>query len=238
MRTPLSMASPAPTIIVIEDETSMRWLLKTILAAQGYLVVEAETGQRGLVEAGTRKPDLVILDLGLPDMDGAQVIKCLREWSQIPIVVLSARDQESQKVKALGAGADDYLTKPFGAAELLARVRVALRHAARIAGSAGESEFSVGPLKVDLLNRKVWVADREVHLTPIEYRLLSVLVKHAGKTLTHRQLLHAVWGSARADSSHYLRIYMGQLRRKLEADSARPRFLLTEVGVGYRLAAE
>jgi two-component system KDP operon response regulator KdpE len=148
-------------------------------------------------------------------MDGAQVIKCLREWSQIPIVVLSARDQESQKVKALDAGADDYLTKPFGAAELLARVRVALRHAARVAGSAGESEFSVGPLKVDLLNRKVWVADREVHLTPIEYRLLSVLVKHAGKTLTHRQLLHAVWGSARADSSHYLRIYMGQLRRKL-----------------------
>jgi two-component system KDP operon response regulator KdpE len=216
----------------------MRRLLKTILAAQGYLVVEAETGRRGLVEAGTCKPDLVILDLGLPDMDGAQVIKCLREWSQIPIVVLSARDQESQKVKALDAGADDYLTKPFGAAELLARVRVALRHAARIAGSAGESEFSVGPLKVDLLNRKVWVADREVHLTPIEYRLLSVLVKHAGKTLTHRQLLHAVWGSARADSSHYLRIYMGQLRRKLEADPARPHFLLTEAGVGYRLVAE
>jgi two-component system, OmpR family, KDP operon response regulator KdpE len=238
MRTPLSMASPAPTIIVIEDETSMRRLLKTILAAQGYLVVEAETGRRGLVEAGTRKPDLVILDLGLPDMDGAQVIKCLREWSQIPIVVLSARDQESQKVKALDTGADDYLTKPFGAEELLARVRVALRHAARVTGSAGESEFSVGPLKVDLLNRKVWVADREVHLTPIEYRLLSVLVKHAGKTLTHRQLLHAVWGSARADSSHYLRIYMGQLRRKLEADPARPHFLLTEAGVGYRLAAE
>ena len=232
------MASPAPIIIVIEDETSMRRLLKTILAAQGYLVVEAETGRRGLVEAGTRKPDLVILDLGLPDMDGVQVIKCLREWSQIPIVVLSARDQESQKVKALDTGADDYLTKPFGAAELLARVRVALRHAARVAGSAGESEFSVGPLKVDLLNRKVWVADREVHLTPIEYRLLSVLVKHAGKTLTHRQLLHAVWGSARADSSHYLRIYMGQLRRKLEADPARPHFLLTEAGVGYRLAAE
>ena len=216
----------------------MRRLLKTILTAQGYLVIEAEAGRRGLIEAGTRKPDLVILDLGLPDMDGAQVIKCLREWSQIPIVVLSARDQESQKVKALDAGADDYLTKPFGAAELLARVRVALRHAARIAGSAGESEFSVGPLKVDLLNRKVWVADREVHLTPIEYRLLSVLVKHAGKTLTHRQLLHAVWGSAHADSSHYLRIYMGQLRRKLEADPARPHFLLTEAGVGYRLAAE
>jgi two-component system, OmpR family, KDP operon response regulator KdpE len=232
------MASPAPTIILIEDETSMRRLLKTILTAQGYLVVEAEAGRRGLIEAGTRKPDLVILDLGLPDMDGAQVIKQLREWSQIPIVVLSARDQEQQKVAALDAGADDYLTKPFGAAELLARVRVALRHAARIAGSAGESEFSVGPLKVDLLNRKVWVADREVHLTPIEYRLLSVLVKHAGKTLTHRQLLHAVWGSAHADSSHYLRIYMGQLRRKLEADPARPHFLLTEAGVGYRLAAE
>ena len=216
----------------------MRRLLKTILTAQGYLVIEAEAGRRGLIEAGTRKPDLVILDLGLPDMDGAQVIKQLREWSQIPIVVLSARDQEQQKVAALDAGADDYLTKPFGAAELLARVRVALRHAARIAGSAGESEFSVGPLKVDLLNRKVWVADREVHLTPIEYRLLSVLVKHAGKTLTHRQLLHAVWGSAHADSSHYLRIYMGQLRRKLEADPARPHFLLTEAGVGYRLAAE
>jgi two-component system KDP operon response regulator KdpE len=238
MRTPLSMASPAPTIIVIEDEVPMRRLLKTILTAQGYLVIDAETGQRGLVEAGMRKPDLVILDLGLPDMDGAQVIKCLREWSQIPIVVLTARDQEQQKVAALDTGADDYLTKPFGAAEFLARVRVALRHAARVAGSAGESEFSVGPLKVDLLNRKVWVADREVHLTPIEYRLLSVLVKHAGKTLTHRQLLHAVWGSARADSSHYLRIYMAQLRRKLEADPARPHFLLTEAGVGYRLAAE
>ena len=238
MRTPLSMASPAPTIILIEDEVPMRRLLKTILTAQGYLVIEAETGRRGLIEAGTRKPDLVILDFGLPDMDGAQVIKHLREWSQIPIVVPSARDQEPQKIKALDTGADDYLTKPFGAAELLARVRVALRHAARVAGSTGESEFSAGPLKVDLLNRKVWVADREVHLTPIEYRLLSVLVKHAGKTLTHRQLLHAVWGSARADSSHYLRIYMGQLRRKLEADPARPHFLLTEAGVGYRLAAE
>jgi two-component system KDP operon response regulator KdpE len=233
------MTSPSPTVIVvIEDEAPMRRLLKTILAAQGYLVAEAETGRRGLIEAGRRRPNLLILDLGLPDMEGIEVIEQLRAWSQVPILVLSARDQERQKVAALDAGADDYLTKPFGAAELLARVRVALRHAAMVAANAGESEFTVGPLKVDLLNRKVWVADREVHLTPIEYRLLSVLVKQAGKTLTHRQMMHNVWGSARVDNSHYLRIYMRQLRHKLEEDPARPRFLLTEAGVGYRLASE
>ena len=227
-----------PTIVVVEDEAPMRRLLKTVLAAQGYLVFQAESGRRGQIEAGTRKPDLVILDLGLPDLDGIEVIRQLRAWSRVPIIVLSARDQEAQKVAALDAGADDYLTKPFGAAELLARVRVSLRHAAMVPANDGQSDFSVGHLKVDLLSRRVSIQGQEVHLTPIEYRLLSVLVKHAGKTLTHRQLLHDVWGSARADQGHYLRIYMRQLRHKLEEEPARPRFLLTEVGVGYRLAAE
>lgn len=230
------MAEHSPIIIVVEDEPQIRRLLKTILSAQGYTTFEAETGREALIAAATRKPDLLILDLGLPDVDGVEVIKQLREWSHIPILVLSARDQEAVKVAALDAGADDYLTKPFGAAELLARLRVALRHAAQVSGGSGGSEFAVGELRVDLLNRRVWVADVEVHLTPIEYRLLSVLVKHAGKTLTHRQLLREVWGQARADQSHYLRIYMRQLRHKLEKDPTRPRFLLTEAGVGYRLA--
>ena len=231
------MAESTPVVIVLEDEPQIRRLLKTVLSAQGYSTFEAETGRQWLIEAATRKPDLLILDLGLPDMDGVEVIRQLREWSPIHILVLSARDQEAVKVAALDAGADDYLTKPFGAAELLARLRVALRHAARVTGEGG-SEFSVGELRVDLLNRRVWVADAEIHLTPIEYRLLSVLVKHAGKTLTHRQLLRDVWGPAWADQSHYLRIYMRQLRHKLEKDPARPRYLLTEVGVGYRLVAE
>jgi two-component system, OmpR family, KDP operon response regulator KdpE len=191
-----------------------------------------------LLAAATHKPDLLILDLGLPDMDGVEIIEQLRTRSHLPILVLSARDQEAVKVAALDAGADDYLTKPFGAAELLARLRVALRHAAEVSGGSGEIAFAVGELRVDLLNRQVWMADMEVHLTPIEYRLLSVLVKHAGKTLTHRQLLHDVWGQAWTDQSHYLRVYMRQLRHKLEEDPARPRYLLTEVGVGYRLAAE
>lgn len=226
------------TIIVIEDEAQIRRFLRTTLSSEGYGVFEAETGKLGLIEAGTRKPDLIILDLGLPDMDGIDVIKELRSWSSIPIIVLSARSQEDDKIAALDAGADDYLVKPFSAGELLARIRVALRHASSTEKELEAGIFLVDELKVDLIRRKVTVSGVEVHLTPIEYRLLTVLVKHAGKVLTHRMLLTEVWGPNYVERAHYLRIYMGVLRQKLEKDSARPRFLLTEVGVGYRLAVD
>lgn len=189
--------------------------------------------QQGLVEAAVRKADVVILDLFLPDIDGVDVVKRLREWSEMPIIVLSARAHEDDKVAALDAGADDYLTKPFGVSELLARLRVAMRHARGTADSS--PVFETGPIKVDLAARRVLVEDREVHLTPIEYRLLSVLVRHAGKVLTHRQLLKDVWGPSHVEHAHDLRIYMAQLRRKLEKDHAVPRYLITEPGVGYRL---
>jgi two-component system, OmpR family, KDP operon response regulator KdpE len=224
------------TIIVIEDEAQIRRFLRTTLASEGYQVFEAETGKQGLTEAGTRKPDLIILDLGLPDMDGVQVVKGIRAWSSVPIVILSARAQESDKISALDAGADDYLVKPFGVGELLARIRVALRHVSSTTNGVEEGVFAVDELKVDMLHRKVTVGGAEVHLTPIEYRLLTVLVKHAGKVLTHQLLLKEVWGPNYVERAHYLRIYMGTLRHKLERDPARPRFLLTEVGVGYRLA--
>lgn len=223
------------TLIVIEDEAQIRRFLRTTLASEGYQVIEAETGKQGLTEAATRKPDLIILDLGLPDMDGVEVVKGIRAWSSVPIVILSARSQESDKISALDAGADDYLVKPFGVGELLARIRVALRHVSSVA-NAEEGVFSVDELKVDMVHRKITVSGAEVHLTPIEYRLLTVLVKHAGKVLTHRLLLKEVWGPNYVERAHYLRIYMGILRHKLEKDPARPRFLLTEVGVGYRLA--
>ena len=199
-------------------------------------MVEAETGKQGLAEAATRKPDLVILDLGLPDMDGVEVVRGIRTWSSVPVIILSARSQESDKISALDAGADDYLVKPFGVGELLARIRVALRHFS-VATGEEEGVFSVDELTVDMLHRKVTVSAAEIHLTPIEYRLLTVLVKHAGKVLTHQLLLKEVWGPNYVERAHYLRIYMGTLRHKLEKDPARPRFLLTEVGVGYRLAA-
>lgn len=224
------------TIIVIEDETQIRRFLCTSLASEGYQVFEAETGKMGLTEAATRKPDLIILDLGLPDMDGVEVVKGIRAWSSVPIVILSARSQESDKISALDAGADDYLVKPFGVGELLARIRVALRHVATTTNGNEEGVFEVDELKVDMVHRKVIVSGTEVHLTPIEYRLLTVLVKHAGKVLTHQLLLKEVWGPNYVERAHYLRIYMGTLRHKLEKDPARPRFLLTEVGVGYRLA--
>ncbi len=226
------------TIIVIEDEAQIRRFLRTTLTSEDYQVVEAETGKQGLTEAAMRKPDLIILDLGLPDMDGVEVVKELRSWSSVPIVILSARSQESDKISALDAGADDYLVKPFGVGELLARIRVALRHVSSAANGEEEGIFSVDELKVDMVHRKITVSGAEVHLTPIEYRLLTVLVKHAGKVLTHRLLLKEVWGPNYVERAHYLRIYMGILRHKLEKDPARPRFLLTEVGVGYRLAAE
>lgn len=225
------------SIIVIEDEAQIRRFLRTTLASEGYQVIEAETGKQGLTEAATRKPDLIILDLGLPDTDGVEVVKGLREWSSVPIIILSARSQEGDKISALDAGADDYLVKPFGVGELLARIRVALRHVSSALNSE-EGSFTVGGLVVDMIHRKVTVNGAEVHLTPIEYRLLTVLVKHAGKVLTHRLLLNEVWGPNYVERAHYLRIYMGNLRHKLEKDPARPRFLLTEVGVGYRLAVD
>jgi two-component system, OmpR family, KDP operon response regulator KdpE len=224
------------TIIVIEDEAQIRRFLRTTLDSEGYHVVEAENAKQGLTEAATRKPDMIILDLGLPDMDGVEVVKGIREWSSVPIVILSARSLEKDKISALDAGADDYLVKPFGVGELLARIRVALRHVSSAANGDEDGVFSVGELKVDMIHRKVSVSGAEVHLTPIEYCLLSVLVKHAGKVLTHRMLLKEVWGPNYVERAHYLRIYMGTLRHKLEQDPARPRFLLTEVGVGYRLA--
>ena len=226
------------TLIVIEDEVQIRRFLRATLTSENYLVHEAETGTQGLTEAATRKPDLIILDLGLPDMDGVGVVRELRTWSAVPIIILSARSQESDKISALDAGADDYLVKPFGVGELLARIRVALRHVPNVQNGEEEGLFAVDELKVDRIHRKITVSGLDVHLTPIEYRLLTVLVKHAGKVLTHRFLLKEVWGPNYVERAHYLRIYMGILRHKLEKDPARPRFLLTEVGVGYRLAVD
>lgn len=229
--------SNSSTIIVIEDEAQIRRFLRTSLTSEGYHIFETETGKQGLIEAAMRKPDLIILDLGLPDMDGGDVVKELRSWSSVPIVILSARSQESDKIAALDAGADDYLVKPFGIGELLARIRVALRHMPTTP-IGEEGKFSVDELKVDMIHRKITVSGAEVHLTPIEYRLLIVLIKYAGKVLTHQFLLKEVWGPNYVERAHYLRIYMGNLRYKLEKDPARPRFLLTEVGVGYRLAVD
>jgi two-component system KDP operon response regulator KdpE len=228
---------PLPLLLLVEDEPQMRRFLRATLPGHGYRLAEAETGEDGLVQAASRAPDLILLDLGLPDLDGVEVTRRIRKWSATPIIVLSARGQETDKVQALDAGADDYLTKPFGTDELLARIRVALRHGARV-GDSGESVFRVGDLKVDLGARRVFVADREVRLTRTEYSLLALLVRHAGKVLTHRQLLKDVWGPASVDQPQYLRVYMGQLRHKLEQDPARPRYLLTETGVGYRLNAD
>jgi len=231
------MIGPKSVIVAIEDDPQIRRFLRTGLESHGFRIHEADTGKLGLTEAANRKPDLVILDLGLPDMDGVEVVKKLREWSALPVIVLSARASETDKVAALDAGADDYLTKPFGLGELLARIRVALRHASATAQEK-DGVFAVAGLKVDLPHRRVYRDGSEVHLTPIEYRLLATLVKHAGKVLTHRQLLNEVWGPGHVERSHYLRVHMAGLRQKLEADSARPRFLLTEAGVGYRLAAD
>jgi two-component system KDP operon response regulator KdpE len=222
-------------ILLIEDEPQMRRFLRITLQTQGYRLVEAATAQEGLVQATTRNPDVVLLDLGLPDLDGLEVTKRLREWSQTPIIVISAREQEQDKVKALDAGADDYLTKPFNAGELMARIRVALRHAARQDADQQEPVFVLHNLRVDLAQRLVYLDDKEVHLTPIEYKLLTVLIRHAGKVITHRQLLKDVWGPAHVEELQYLRVYMTQLRHKLEADPARPRFLMNEPGIGYRL---
>jgi len=229
------MSDMGTVVLVIEDEPQIRRFLRATLASQGYTLIETDTAEDGLRQAATRQPDLIILDLGLPDLDGLAVTQRLREWNRVPIIVLSARGQESDKIAALDAGADDYLTKPFGVGELLARMRVALRHAATLDQESGDSVFSAGDLSVDLSRRQVYVRDEEIHLTPNEYRLLAILVRYAGKVVTHRQLLKEVWGPAYQDENHYLRVYMGQLRHKIEDDPARPRYLMTEPGVGYRL---
>ena len=232
------MPDDGRTILLVEDEPQIRRLLRTALAAHGYRLIESSTGEDGLQQAATRLPDLVIVDLGLPDLDGVDVIRRLREWSATPIIVLSARGQERDKVTALDGGADDYVSKPFAAGELLARVRVALRHTAGASHEGEEAAFKVGELQVDLLRRHVLVNGAEVRLTPIEYKLLATLVRHAGKVVTHQQLLREVWGPTHDDQAHYVRVYMAHLRHKLEAEAARPRYLLTEPGVGYRLMVD
>ncbi len=228
------MAGVDPLILIIEDDPAIRRFLRASLPLHQLRIAEAVTGEDGLKQAAERRPDVVILDLGLPDLDGVALVGRLREWSEVPVVVLSARDREADKVAALDAGADDYLAKPFGLAELLARLRVALRHGERRAGPEAAS-FTAGDWSVDLAARQLRVRGEVVHLTPTEYKLLALLIRHAGKVVTHGQLLKEVWGSAYADAHHTLHVHMSQLRRKLEADPARPCHLLTEPGVGYRL---
>jgi two-component system, OmpR family, KDP operon response regulator KdpE len=227
-----------PIILLIEDDAQIRRFLRASLVTQGYELLEAETGREGLALAASRVPDVVLLDLGLPDMEGLEVIKQLRAWSGVPIIILSARGQERDKVANLDAGADDYLTKPFGVGELLARMRVALRKSLPAEGSQPEPVYSLGKIKVDFERRLVFRGQEEVHLTPIEYKLLAALLKHRGKVVTHRQLLKEVWGPSFIEQNPYLRIFILNLRRKLEADPTRPQYLLTEPGVGYRLRDE
>ena len=233
---------PAPIAVIIEDEPQIRRFVRAALEAEGWQVHEADTLKKGLTETGTRKPDLLVLDLGLPDGDGLALIRDVRSWSGVPIVVLSARADEADKIAALDAGADDYLTKPFGIGELLARVRANLRRPRTVPGegaadASGEADpvFRFGDVEVDRQARLVRRAGVEVHLTPIEYRLLTVLIANVGRVLTHRQLLREVWGPSHTEQSHYLRIYMGHLRQKLEADPTQPQHFLTETAVGYRL---
>jgi two-component system KDP operon response regulator KdpE len=231
------MSNDSLTILIIEDELPIRRFLRATLANHGFQIAEATSGQAGLKQAIEQPPDLVLLDLGLPDMDGLEVTRRLREWSKVPIIVLSARNQEHDKIAALDAGADDYLTKPFGVGELMARIRAARRHT-EPAGQPKDPVFKTGELRLDRARRQVFVAGAEVHLTPIEYQLLVTLVRYAGKVVTQRQLLREVWGPAYEQEAQYLRTYMTHLRHKLEADPAHPRYLLTEVGVGYRLRVD
>ncbi|CAB3796215.1 KDP operon transcriptional regulatory protein KdpE [Paraburkholderia ultramafica] len=228
------MSEPTVTVVVIDDDKSIRRFVRMRLEADGMTVFDSSAGAQGLAQAATRLADIVIVDLSLPDMDGIDVIRELRSWSTMPVIVLSARSSEEDKVAALDAGADDYLTKPFGLPELTARIRAHLRRQA-CGGRAGEPQVRFGAVTVDLGDRKVMRDSRIVHLSPTEYRLLSTLVRHAGRVLTHRQLLSEVWGPAQMDNHHYLRIYMGHLRHKLERDPARPEHIITESGVGYRL---
>jgi len=229
------MATANPVVLIIEDDAQMRRMLQTALRSHDYHVVEAGTAREGLAQAAGRNPDVILLDLGLPDGDGLDVARTLRKSTRMPIIVLSARGQERDKIAALDLGADDYLTKPFGINELLARIRVALRHATAPLDPGAEPVFESGDLRVDLAHRRIFRGGEEVHLTPTEYKLLAVLIRNAGRVLTHRQLLETVWGANYVEQTHYLRVYMAQLRHKLEADPARPRLLTTEPGVGYRL---
>jgi two-component system, OmpR family, KDP operon response regulator KdpE len=234
------MSTPTPIALialVLEDEREIRQFVRVSLEAEGWQVVEASTVKQGLIEAGTRRPDLVIADLGLPDGDGVDFIREVRTWSTVPIIVLSARTQESEKVAALDAGADDFITKPFGVAELLARTRANLRRV-RAGVADANSVFAFGDVEVDRSARVVRKRGVEVHLTPIEYRLLGLLIANAGRVLTHPHLLREVWGPSHSASTHYLRVYMGNLRQKLENDSAQPRHIVTETGVGYRLLVD
>jgi len=232
------MSKPNPIALIVEDEPSIRRFVRMALEAEGWIVNECETVRQGLLDAGTRRPDLIVLDLGLPDGDGVDYLKDLRAWNGVPVIVLSARSDEADKIAALDAGADDYLTKPFNVGELMARVRVALRRsqaAATASGAAPSTSFRFGDVEVDMAARRVLRAGEAVHLTPIEYRLLTHLIANAGKVLSHRQLLKAVWGPSHVDDNHYLRVYMGNLRQKLEQSPAQPKHLLTETAVGYRL---
>jgi two-component system KDP operon response regulator KdpE len=231
------MSTDGPKILVVEDEHEIRRFLRVSLGHSGYRLVETASAKDAVLQAAGQQPDLMILDLGLPDGDGLDVIREVRQWSTMPILVLSARGQEHDKVQALDEGADDYLTKPFSVGELLARMRVALRHAAK-SNAGGSAIFEVGDLRVDVAGRRVLINGKEVHLTPTEFRLLATLVKHAGKVVTHRQLLKEVWGPHSVHETQYLRVYMAALRRKIESADAVPRYLLTEPGVGYRLVGE
>jgi two-component system, OmpR family, KDP operon response regulator KdpE len=228
------MAEPLPVVILIEDERQIRRFVRTALEAEGWCVHEAETMRQGLTDARSRRPDLIILDLGLPDGDGVAFLHELRGWSKVPVIVLSARVGEQDKIGALDAGADDYLTKPFGVGELLARVRATSRRRLEAGADAG-SVFEFGDVKIDLSLRTAHKDGNAIHLTPIEFRLLSLLIANAGKVLTHRQILREVWGPAHSEDGHYVRVYMGHLRQKLEDDPAQPKHILTETAVGYRL---
>lgn len=227
-----------PLVLIIEDDKTIRRFIRVALETQRYVCLETDTGEVGLSLAASRKPDLLVLDLGLPDIDGLEVIRKLREWSDAPIVVVSARGHEREKVQALDLGADDYLTKPFGVAELLARIRVILRHRARSGGEQPAATWGVGPLTIDFEKRRVTLSGEEVHLTPTEYKLLALLATQHGKVLTHRSLVQEIWGGFNADDTQSLRVCMGNLRRKLEENPAQPKFIITEVGVGYRMVDE
>ena len=229
------MAAAQSTLLLVEDEPEIRHFLRSSLRSEGYRVVESENGTRAAIDARTQKPDMAIVDLNLPDMDGVQVIRAVREWSRMPILVLSARAHERSKIEALDAGADDYITKPFGVGELFARVRAALRHARSPSGAAS---LTLGDAVVSFEARSVRRAGKDVRLTPLEFRLLGCLARRLGMVVTHREILTEVWGPSHSEDTHYLRVYMKQLRDKLEADPVRPRYLLTDVGVGYRILAD
>jgi len=222
-------------ILIIDDESQIRKLLNVSLKAHGFIIEEAALGRDGINRAAFFKPDLLIVDLGLPDIDGKEIVREIRQWSNAPIIILTARDQEQEKIDALDAGADDYITKPFSMGELMARIRVCLR---RMATSESEPLLTCGGLTVDLIQRRVAVEGQEVKLTPTEYEIIKLLAQHAGRVLTHKQLLKAVWGNSYNDDTHYIRVYIGQLRRKIEIDSAQPKYIVTESGIGYRLMGD